>query len=104
MSTMSIGSGQSLEKRGAVNAIAREAWIDADHLVAACKKIGVRRPPLLIRRADHRDGFHGRENIAQKKSVPFVIRLFGHEPALISGAVNSINANFIDPRGLSEMM
>jgi hypothetical protein len=29
--------------------------------------------------------------------VPFVILLFGYEPALISGAVNSINANFIDP-------
>jgi hypothetical protein len=41
----------------------------------------------------------GRENIAQKKPVPFVILLFGYEPALISGAVNSINANFIDPWG-----
>jgi hypothetical protein len=76
-------------------------------MVAAREKIGknaVGRPCFLIRRADHRDGFDGRENIAKKASVPFFILLFGYDPAVISGAMNSIDANFIDPLWLSETM
>jgi hypothetical protein len=52
-----------------VNALAGEAGIDADHTVAMGQKKcenDMGGPCLLIGRANHRDGFHGRENIAQK--------------------------------------
>jgi hypothetical protein len=71
---------QSLEECRAVNALACEAWIDADHLVAPRKKIGkndVGRLCLLIRRANHRNGFHRQKNIAQKG-----VGVIDHKPCL----------------------
>jgi len=53
---------QCLKKMPCMNDLAGKAGIDADHMVTVRLKKGentIGRTRFLIRRANHRDGFHG---------------------------------------------